>query len=151
MGARDHYEFRSDWVLAAPFDDVYTVLEDLGTYTSWWPEIRHIEQVDDDSCRITARSRLPYDLVFVTTRSRQDRDAGVLEARLDGDLRGFSRWTLRTSGTATLAVFEEEVEAMKPLLRTLAPVARPAFRFNHWLMMRHGRAGLRARLAGVSR
>jgi hypothetical protein len=144
---RHHYRFRSDWVLPAPPARVYDVLEDLGSYPTWWREIRRVEQVDEATALLTCRSTLPYDLVFTTQQSRRDRDAGVLEAAMTGDLVGFSRWTIRPSGTATLAVFEEEVEAMKPLLRALAGVARPAFAGNHWLMMRHGRAGLRALLS----
>ena len=38
--------------------------------------------------------------------------------------------------------------ANKALLRRLAPIARPAFRANHALMMRHGERGLRTYLAG---
>lgn len=96
-----------------------------------------------DSSRITARSLLPYDLAFVTRQSRRDIDALVLEATMTGDLEGFSRWTLRAEGVRTTAVFDEEVITRKSLLRRLPPMARPAFRANHALMMRHGQAGLR--------
>ena len=146
VGLND-YRFRSDWRLRAAPERVYGVLSDLATYPEWWPEIRRAVQVGDDSAVLTCRSTLPYDLVFTTTQSRRDPDAGVLEAALDGDLAGFSRWTITADGNSTLAVFEEEVEARKRLLRVLAPVARPAFTFNHSLMMKHGQAGLKARLA----
>jgi hypothetical protein len=77
--------------------------------------------------------------------------ARVLEATLSGDLDGFSRWTITAVDGGTVAVFEEEVETTKRALRLLAPVARPAFRANHWLMMRHGQAGLQARLSTAPR
>ena len=57
---------------------------------------------------------------------------------------------LRSDAAIVTAVFEEEVTATKALLRYLAPVARPAFRANHTLMMRHGQAGLRVYLAGYA-
>ncbi len=44
---------------------------------------------------------------------------------------------------------DEQVTAHKVLLRKLALVARPAFRLNHALMMRHGLRGLNAYLAGM--
>jgi hypothetical protein len=88
-------------------------------------------------------------LDFTVRQSAGDRQAGLLEAALHGDLEGYSRWTLTTSSTGTLAVFDEEVIANKVLLRCLALVARPAFKVNHSLMMNHGRRGLTAYLAGM--
>jgi hypothetical protein len=143
-----HYRFRSAWHVDATPADVYAVLVELGDYPAWWPEVRRAELVGDDAYRLTCRSTLPYDLVFITTQARQDPAAGVLEANLAGDLDGFSRWTITAAASGTSAVFEEEVEATKPLLRKLAPIARPAFRANHSLMMRHGQSGLRTYVAG---
>jgi hypothetical protein len=90
------------------------------------------------------RSLLPYELTVTAHEARQDPVAGVLEARLTGDLEGVTRWTVtsRDDG-ASIAVFHEDVEVNKPLMRTLAMPARPAFRANHSWMMRHGHAGLR--------
>jgi hypothetical protein len=127
---------------------VYAALAELADYPSWWPEVRRAEPRGHDTYQLTCRSFLPYDLVFTTTQRRRDPIAGVLEASMVGDLTGFSRWTITASGTGTEAVFEEEVEVMKASLRRLAPVARPAFRGNHALMMRHGRRGLAAYVAG---
>jgi hypothetical protein len=142
------YKFRSQWRLDAAPSEVFGVLADLETYPSWWPEIRLVEVITPESSRITARSLLPYDLAFVTRQSRRDFDGLVLEASMTGDLEGFSRWTLRADGAGTSAVFDEEVITRKPLLRRLAAVARPAFRANHTLMMRHGEQGLRTYVAG---
>jgi hypothetical protein len=145
----NHYRFRSEWHLNAPASKVFVVLEALETYPAWWPEIRIVETLGPDRSRITARSWLPYDLRFDSRQARRDREAGVLEASMIGDLEGFSRWTLQPNGpTATTAVFEEEVVTNKALLRRLAFLARPAFRANHTLMMKHGEKGLRAYLAG---
>jgi hypothetical protein len=142
------YRFRSQWRIDAAPAAVFGILAVVETYPSWWPAIRSVEAIAPDSTRITARSLLPYDLSFVTRQSRRDIDAFVLEATMTGDLEGFSRWVLRAEGADTTAVFEEEVITRKPLLRRLAPVARPAFRANHALMMRHGQAGLRTYIAG---
>ena len=68
---------------------------------------------------------------------------------MSGDLDGFSRWTVTDAGAGrTKAVFEEDVTARKALLRRLALIARPAFRANHTVMMRHGQHGLAVYLAG---
>ena len=68
--------------------------------------------------------------------------------RLTGDLEGFSRWTIQEFPDGSRATFEEEVVANKKLLQRLDPIARPAFRANHKLMMSHGERGLRTYLAG---
>jgi hypothetical protein len=144
------YRFRSVWRIDAAANDVLAVLEATEDYPAWWPEVRRVEMVDNDLGRMVVRSLLPYDLVFDTRQSRLDRGAGVLEVTMTGDLEGFSRWTVQPSGAGSVAVFEEQVTAVKPLLRRLAAVARPAFRANHWLMMKHGCNGLQTYLAGYA-
>jgi len=145
------YRFRSVWQVPATAAETIAALRRLEDYPAWWSQVRSAVRVDDDTYDMVARSLLPYDLTFRSTRSVDDEDTGVLEARLTGDLDGFSRWRVlghsTTTGTTTL-VFEEEVLAHKPLLRRLALVARPAFVANHALMMRAGQRGLTAYLAG---
>ncbi len=145
----DHsYTFRSVWTLAAPAADVYLALERLADYPAWWPEIKEVRPLGHDEYELRCRSLLPYDLVFTTHQTRRDPHARVLEASLTGDLEGFSRWTIQEFPEGSRATFEEEVVANKALLRRLDPFARPAFRGNHKLMMRHGEQGLRTFLAG---
>jgi hypothetical protein len=146
----NHYAFRSVWSVDAPKTAVFSVLADLTTYPAWWPEIRRVEKLEDARFQMTCRSLLPYNLLFESIQDRRDPDEGVLQARLTGDLDGFSRWTVRSDAGIVTAVFDEEVTATKALLRYLAPAARPAFRANHALMMRHGQAGLRVYLAGYT-
>lgn len=145
------YRFRSKWPLRASLQDVYAVLEDVESYPDWWPEIREARRIDSGSGSMRARSWLPYDLNFTLSRTRQDPGAGILEARMEGDLEGFSRWSLTRSGELTLADFQEEVVVNRPLLRRLAPIARPAFRANHRSMMHNGHRGLQTYLAGYAR
>jgi hypothetical protein len=146
---RNFYRFRSVWHLDAPPGDVYDALERLPDYPTWWREVRTTEQLTDHTFRVSCRATLPYDLVFTSTQEVRDPLGRVLQARLVGDLNGFSRWTIAAAPTGgTDAVFDEEVVATKPLLQRLALVARPAFRANHSLMMRHGQAGLATYLAG---
>ncbi|AXI76425.1 SRPBCC family protein [Peterkaempfera bronchialis] len=146
----NHYRFTSSWELAAPPDDVYRALEDIGRYPLWWPEVRRIRRLDDRHGELTVRSVLPYDLVLTVEESRRDPAAGVLEAAMAGDLRGWSRWTVTACPGGSRAVFEEDVRPGRPLMRRLALPARPAFTANHALMMRSGRRGLRAYLAGYA-
>ena len=147
MDDLNHYQFINVWRLKYRPREVYRVLEDIGGYPRWWPEVRRVDRIDDSTVRIVARSLLPYNLTFQATDTRQDEHAGVLEIAMRGDLEGFSRWTIEPERSGTLVTFEEEVIARKESLRRLAVVARPFFRWNHAVMMRHGRRGLGVYLA----
>jgi hypothetical protein len=151
MTSLKRYSFRSVWYVDAASGDVFDVLRDVRTYPAWWPEIKEVWQISDDSIDVRARSLLPYDLRFTMRRTREDRDAGVLEVDMTGDLEGGSRFEITPTSTGSRLVFAEEVTTNKRLLNWLAPIARPAFRVNHTLMMRHGLAGLKTYLAGFSR
>ncbi|HZG06625.1 MAG TPA: SRPBCC family protein [Streptomyces sp.] len=153
----NHYRFRSVWELDAPPDAVYAVLERAGEYPEWWPQVREVRWRDGDGDGAggggtgTARFRslLPYDLRVTARQTYRDPGARVLAVSMAGDLEGWARWRLVPRGVdgGTRAVFEQEVEVRKPLLRVLALPGRPLFAANHALMMRAGRRGLCRRLA----
>lgn len=140
------YVFTTQWHVSAPPRAVFEALRDVERYPQWWPQVVAVRRVDDTSGELRCRSLLPYDLVFVLHHEIEDAATGVLRARLDGDLAGTSQWTVRADGTGTVAVFDEEVDVRKRLVRAAGPVVRPALRFNHDLMMRAGEKGLRNRL-----
>ncbi len=146
------YVFQSVWSVDAPFDDVCAVLADVESYPDWWPEIRSVTTLGDGRFEMVARSLLPYELRFVSEEQPETDGRGVIQAALSGDLEGFARWTVteEPSGGCRL-VYDQEVQTHKKLLDVLAPIARPGFRANHTLMMRHGQAGLRTYMAGYSR
>jgi hypothetical protein len=129
---------------------VYAVLADVAGYPRWWPQVRSARQLDERSGELRCRSLLPYDLVFSARQVVADPVARVLRARLDGDLCGQSEWQITADGTGASAVFVEDVEVAKPMLRRLGLLARPLLRANHDVMMRSGETGLRRHLAAVS-
>ncbi len=137
------YRFQSEWMLEASRERVFEALRDLEGYVAWWPEVKEVKRITEGRFEVVARATLPYELRFITSQSVLDERMGIIEAGLRGDLNGFSRWTLSQRNGHTAAVFDEEVHTGKRLLNVLAPVARPAFRYNHTLMMRHGQEGLR--------
>lgn len=147
----NQYHFRSVWSVPAPSERVFDVLADVGEYWRWWREVRTVTKVDDHCAEFVCRSLLPYDLVFRANHHTRDEQAGVLRARLTGDLDGVCGWTLTRRREGTELVFDQQVRVMKPLVRMFAPVARPLLLANHALMMRSGRAGLLGYLGGTNR
>ncbi len=153
MRGLTHYVFRSTWHVAAPPAAVTSVLNDLPSYPAWWPEIRQVRPLGDGRFEVLARSLLPYELRFVSEAAAPGPgpDPGVIEARLSGDLEGWVRWRVEEADGGCRLAYDQEVTTHKRLLNAMAPVARPAFRANHAVMMRHGEAGLRAFMAGYAR
>jgi hypothetical protein len=143
--------FRSVWHVQAASADVTSVLNDLESYPAWWPEIRDVRPLDDRRFEVVARAFLPYELRFVSEAAPGQPEPGVIDARLSGDLEGTVRWTLEDVDDGCRLVYDQEVDTHKRLLNFMAPVARPGFKANHTLMMRHGEAGLRTFMAGYTR
>ena len=164
------YRFESHWDLPLPPDRLLDVLADVEAYPAWWPQVRLVRRIDEDSAEVLARSFLPYSLRFVLTRAVEDREAGVLEARLTGRLDGWSRWRVRrargheegvevgpeagvelgpeagrestSEGPVSHLCYEQEVTVAGPLLAAASRVCRPLLVANHAWMMRGGRRGL---------
>jgi hypothetical protein len=148
---RNFYRFHSTWPVDATPRETYEALERFEDYSAWWPEVRAFRMLGPESCEVTCRSLLPYDLTFVLRPARRDPEAMILEASMVGDLEGFSRWTITATPSGAQLTFDEEVTVRKRSLRLLAPVARPLYRANHSIMMRHARTGLSSYLARTPR
>ncbi|MGH3357759.1 MAG: SRPBCC family protein [Nocardioidaceae bacterium] len=136
------YRFRSRWHVEGDRDAVFDALADLPSYPRWWPQVRAVEPVDEENASVVARSFLPYALRFTLTRETENRETGVLQVRIGGDLDGWARLTLYAGHQGCMLLYEQRVVVTRPLLRATAPFARPAFRWNHALMMRAGERGL---------
>jgi mannose-6-phosphate isomerase-like protein (cupin superfamily)/uncharacterized protein YndB with AHSA1/START domain len=139
--ASREYAFVDEWRVAAPREAVFAALADARSYPAWWRPVyleAHAEgpPAVGTQSRQLFQGRLPYRL---RTRSRIVRfePPHVLEADVDGDLRGRGTWTLRAVPGGTHVRFDWRVHADRPLLRILTPVLRPAFRWNHaWAIAR---------------
>ena len=151
MSDLTHYVFRSVWQVQADVDDVIAVLNDLESYPAWWPEIRTVRPLGGDRFEVVARSFLPYELRFVSEAAADEPSPGVINARLSGDMEGTVRWTVEEVDAGCRLVYDQEVTTHKRLLNVMAPVARPGFKANHAVMMRHGERGLRTFMAGYAR
>ncbi|HSE07790.1 MAG TPA: SRPBCC family protein [Nocardioidaceae bacterium] len=137
-----HYRFETRWQMPFDREHLFAVLADVGRYPAWWPQVRAVARLDDDTAHVVARSLLPYSLDLVLTRVVEDSAAGVLEARITGQLDGWSRWTIDSDLAGTALRYEQEVTAPGRLMTAASAVARPVLEANHTWMMRGGRRGL---------
>lgn len=143
------YTFRDLWSVRAAAARVFDALVDLANYPAWWPDIRSVTRVDDDTAEVRCRAVLPYALTFRLHRAVEDPDAGHMRVDMTGDLEGYVQGVVAEHRTAgALLAISQRVVVNKPLLRAFAPVARPLFRANHAMMMRRGQRGFRQYLTG---
>lgn len=141
------YEFQRTWQVAAQPHRVAQVLADLEHYPQWWPQVRTVAEIDDDTARVVCCSTLPYTLDLVLHAVR--RDPGHLEVAIGGDLEGWSRFELSPGSRAgsTRIDYTQQVVVNRRLLRLASRVLGPVARWNHEQMMRGCETGLRARLS----
>jgi hypothetical protein len=149
------FRFHDVWLLPAAPDRVFAVLADPDRYPAWWPNIVAVQRIDNTSGILTCRSLLPYALRIEVRSEVVDPPGGRLCARLDGDLVGWSGWTVTgrpgTSGPdasepGCRVDFRQEVTA-PGVPGGRWPLFRPVLDANHRLMMRRGRRGLAAHLS----
>jgi hypothetical protein len=141
------FRFEHQWAFDAPARCVFGALADVEAYASWWPQVRRVERIDEESGRTAIRSFLPYTLDLVLRRVVQDEATGTLRVEVHGDLEGWCQWVVRPDGAGSVAQFEQEARVTPTLLARSAPLAAPLLKVNHAWMMRRGHAGLVERLA----
>ncbi|KHL12849.1 polyketide cyclase/dehydrase/lipid transport protein [Mumia flava] len=146
-----HYSFRARWTLPVGRSRALDVLADLERYGHWWPEVRSVVGIDEDTARVTIRAALPYTLRLTLHRRRVDHDVGHLEAEIAGDLEGWASWRVRDDdGRRTRLDYRQEVVTTSAWMNVSAPFLQPLFRANHAVMMRRGQAGVTRMLRQAS-
>jgi len=140
------YVFIDRWHVDAPVEAVFDAIADATTYPEWWQPV-YIETTTDGPPGVGRTShqhfkgRLPYHLRTESTITLYERPARV-GADVVGDLRGRGLWTLTPRDGGTDVQFDWRVYADKPIVKTLTPVLRPLFRWNHAWAIARAREGL---------
>jgi uncharacterized membrane protein len=148
------YQFLTTWLIDAPVDRVWEILNDSAQYPAWWKGVRSVELLapGDDAgvgqvSRFSWRSVLPYTLSFDMRVTRVE-PPHLIEGEATGELEGRGVWRLY-DGSGTAVVYDWRVRTTQPWMNLLGPLARPAFAWNHDLVMRQGGFGLASRLGAT--
>jgi uncharacterized protein YndB with AHSA1/START domain len=140
------YVFIDEWDVDAPKEHVFEALADARTYPQWWtPTYKEVSSDGPPEVGRESRQRfggkLPYTLTTTSRVVRLER-SDELEVDVVGDLRGRGVWTLSDRDGKVHVRFDWRVFADRPLLRSLTPVLRPVFRWNHNVAIRDAMRGL---------
>jgi uncharacterized protein YndB with AHSA1/START domain len=142
------YAFVTHWRLEAPIEQVWEAISHSEDWPTWWRGVRRVELLEKGDAdglgelrRYTFRSALPYSLVFDARTVKVERPH-ALEAASSGELEGTGRWQLIDEGPVTDVRYVWNVRTTRAWMNVLAPLLRPAFNWNHDVVMRWGAEGL---------
>ena len=148
------YHFVSTWQIQAPIEQVWDEIFHSERWPDWWKYVVGVEELEPGDAdgvgkrqRLLFRTRLPYTLGF-DVRVTHVQPPSELAAEATGELTGTGRWTLTPADGGTLVRYYWDIRTTKRWMNLLAPVARPAFQWNHDELMREGGESLARRLGG---
>lgn len=156
MSQNAYFDLVSHWRLAAPVPTVWRAITQAEDWPRWWPGVVAVRRLAEGDAQgvgrvqeITFRTGLGYRLhlaLQVTDVVKEER----LRARAAGTLAGEGIWLMKQADAAagghTDVTFVWRVTLPPGILRALAPLLAPLFRWNHRRVMRAGRLGLAAYL-----
>src|SRR5690349_14293585 len=142
--APQQFNLVTEWRFSATVDRVWAELMRPDDWPQWWKAVKRVQTLAEGDAdgvgavrRLTWGSALPYELTF-DMRSTRIEPMTVIEGRASGELDGTGRWTIRPDGQGTHVRYDWQIEVTKPWMRALAPVLRPAFAWNHNVVMGWG-------------
>jgi uncharacterized protein YndB with AHSA1/START domain len=146
------YHFVSTWRIQAPVERVWDEIVHTERWPSWWRYVVGVDDLEPGAAdgvgkrqHLQFRTRLPYQIGF-DVRVTGIQPPSRLESEATGELEGTGRWTLTPDDGGTLVRYDWDVRTTRWWMNLLAPVARPAFTWNHDELMREGGESLARRL-----
>ncbi len=152
MPRETQYHLVTQWKLSAPVSAVWAELTHPESWPEWWKGVVAVDLLEPGDAngvgayrRMTWRSALPYRIAF-NMRTVRIEPRTVIEGVADGELSGVGRWQVTRVGSGTDVRYDWIVDVSKPWMRTLQPIAKPVFEWNHNIVMEWGRRGLERRV-----
>ncbi|MDQ4503487.1 SRPBCC family protein [Sinomonas sp. ASV322] len=146
------YSFVTRWDIDAPSEQVWDVIVDSKAYPQWWKYVARVDLIrpgDKDGIgrvdRVHWTTALPYSLTFESEIIVRE-PPRVLEFVARGQLQGSGRWELGEADGTTTTIFRWKVATTKLWMNLAGHLLRPAFRWNHDVLMKEGGEALARRL-----
>ena len=141
------FHFVTDVDVDAPPEQLWNVLANPSTWPGWWRWLRRVDEVDpgrEDGTgaryRMVFGTALPFTLTVESETVHVVRPS-IWESRATGDLVGTGLWELSTRNGGSHVRYTWIVAPARRWQNLLAPMARPAFSWNHGVLMRDFAAG----------
>ena len=142
------YRFGTRWVVQAPRARVWEAIVDTTAWPTWWKGVQSAELLEPHApngvgqrIRYVFKSALPYTVAFDIVLRAVSRP-NLLLGEASGELEGLGRWDIAEDGGITTLDYTWHVRTTGRAMNLLAPLLRPAFVWNHHVVMRWGAEGL---------
>lgn len=146
------YSFKTTWIYPFPVEKIWPIIKDIKTWPTWWKGVNDVEIISNGmesglgkKVSLTWKSKLPYKLAFDMEVTAIDY-LKKITGHTTGELVGIGVWEFEQREKFTYLIFYWDVVTTKRWMNLLAPILRPAFKWNHNLIMEWGRVGLGTRL-----
>jgi hypothetical protein len=148
------YHFITHWRVQGTVEEVAAIIGDTEALTRWWPsvylDVKELEPGDAQGIGrvldLYTKGWLPYTLRWRLQVSEVEPLKRVV-IRAEGDFVGRGIWTFQQEGPWVHVVYDWQIRAEKPLLRSLSFLFKPIFSANHEWAMKKGEESLLLELA----
>jgi uncharacterized protein YndB with AHSA1/START domain len=138
------YLFITDWYIKAPLKEVWDVIYESEQWPEWWDSVLAVEEtVKGDERGIGSvrnykmQSPVLYTLSFAITLTERT-EYQLLKGNVSGQLQGIGSWKLEEKNGTTHVQIEWHVSTTIWWMNLFAFLLKPAFAYNHKLVMQHG-------------
>ncbi|MBA4197317.1 MAG: polyketide cyclase [Chitinophaga sp.] len=148
----EQYSFVTKWQIKAPLQEVWNAIYFSNDWPNWWKGVLSVTDVSTgnkdgigDVKEYTWKSALPYQLAFnmkLTENKPHEKLAGIAF----GELEGNGTWHFEEKNGITFITYYWNVITNKWWMNTFSFLLKPAFQYNHNVVMRWGAEGLAKKL-----
>lgn len=142
------YNFLSIWKFDAPLEKVYNAIHDADNYHLWWKgqsEVQTIKRGNELGVgavkKFKTRSVLPYSLTYTGTVLEVEPLKKVVGTTV-GQLEGRGTWIFEEDKGVAVVKYFWVVKTNSALMNFFTPILKPAFEWNHDIVMKWGEEGL---------
>lgn len=146
------YSFTTNWQFRASLPAVWNAIHQSLEWPEWWKgvlSVRELEKGDEDGVggvrEYTWRSALPYRLCF-NMRLTDIVTHRYLRGEAYGELEGTGEWFFEENDGITYVKYNWTVFTNKAWMNYCSFFLKPAFNYNHDVVMRWGAEGLAKKL-----
>jgi hypothetical protein len=138
------YSFTTKWKTTAPIHDVWEAIRLSLYWPKWWKSfvsVIELEHGDDRGIgsirRYTLKSPSHYTLSFDMLLTDRE-EYKLLSGKATGELEGTGTWHFYEQDGMTWIECHWNVKTTKAWMNALAFILRPAFSYNHRMVMKKG-------------
>lgn len=146
------YRFVTVWKIRASIEEVWDILQEQESWPKWWRGVKKVETIKLGNAanigkvmRYTWQSLLPYKLAFNMVAEEIEKPH-ILAGTAFGELDGKGRWEIYRDGDLTTITYYWQVNTTKKWMNKYTWLLKPAFKWNHDIVMKWGAKGLANKL-----